>query len=312
MGQKRMKFSIAVCTYDRADVLDKAIDSLVNQTAGRQAYEVIIVDNASQDETKAVAQRYLNRLNLYYVYEARQGLSYARNRAIKCARGEYLAYIDDDIRLCPEWIDRVLFIIGDHAPDVFGGPIFPIYETGKPAWFLDKYATVAWGEESHYLTRNEYLSGCNIIFKKELLEQLGGFDSSFGMAGKALGYHEEGELIGRAVKSNPALKIYYDPQLVAYHLVRKAKMTVSWYIRHSIRINKYNILLERKYSPRKSENFFLIRRILSQAKAVFKKLLAGAIFREKNKYPYFQNYFVEDIMGHINALFFYFYRLITK
>jgi glycosyltransferase involved in cell wall biosynthesis len=307
-----MRLSVAICTYNRADILAKAIDSLVNQTADKQTYEVVIVDNASQDNTEAVARSYSSRLNLHYVYEARQGLSHARNRAIESARGKYLGYIDDDIRLCPDWVERTLFIISSSAPDVFGGPIFPIYENKKPAWFMDKYATVSWGDKGHYLKRNEYLSGCNIVFKKELLERLRGFDPLFGMDGESLGYHEESELMLRAVKANPSLKIYYDPQLIVRHLVRKAKMSVFWHIRRCARINKYNVLLERKCLVSRKESFLLARRAILQAVIVLKKIFAGVFFREKNKYPYFQNYLLEDIMPHLGMIFFYFYSLVIS
>ena len=89
--------SAVICTYNRADLLAGAIESLLEQTLNPAHREIIVVDNASTDGTRAVVEQFAPD-GVRYVLETRQGLGYARNRGWQEARGEFVAYIDDDAR----------------------------------------------------------------------------------------------------------------------------------------------------------------------------------------------------------------------
>ncbi|HRF99151.1 MAG TPA: glycosyltransferase family A protein, partial [Aggregatilineales bacterium] len=73
-----------------------ALQTLREQTLSREKFEVIIVDNVSTDDTKAVTESFYDMGNVSYVYEAKVGLSHARNTGIKVANGLYVVYTDDD------------------------------------------------------------------------------------------------------------------------------------------------------------------------------------------------------------------------
>src|SRR5829696_8927692 len=100
-----MKFSVIIATYNRAEELVKTLDSLKNlESTG--AWEVIIVDNNSSDNTREVV---LGRVEsfpipLRYVMEKEQGRSAALNAGIRAAQGEILAITDDDVRVDPHWL----------------------------------------------------------------------------------------------------------------------------------------------------------------------------------------------------------------
>ena len=88
------RISAIICTHNREDYLGAAIDSLLEQDFAD--YEVIVVDNASTDSTRAIVEARLPHPQLQYVYEANLGLSVARNAGAAVAKGEILAYLDDD------------------------------------------------------------------------------------------------------------------------------------------------------------------------------------------------------------------------
>ena len=103
-----IQISVAICTYNRANRLPLALEGLINQSLPTQNFEIILVDNASTDNTKQICTDYQTKLaNLHYIYEPVQGLSKARNTALNNARGQYISYLDDDAIPCKNWL--VLF-----------------------------------------------------------------------------------------------------------------------------------------------------------------------------------------------------------
>jgi glycosyltransferase involved in cell wall biosynthesis len=101
-----LSISVIVCTHNRAAYLAKALQSLVSQTLDKDEFEVIVVDNASTDRTPHVFEETIFGGPARYIYEARLGLSWARNAGLRAVRGRYVAYQDDDAVACPDWLER--------------------------------------------------------------------------------------------------------------------------------------------------------------------------------------------------------------
>lgn len=99
------KISVVICTYNRAGLLKAALRSVCKQTLDTAKYEVIVVNNNSQDNTRSVVEEFSKRFsNLQYYMEPRQGLSHARNRGWQGTQGKYVAYFDDDCKIPERWI----------------------------------------------------------------------------------------------------------------------------------------------------------------------------------------------------------------
>lgn len=288
--------TVVVCTYNRSGHLKSALESLNRQTLDREMFEVIIVDNASTDDTKEVAERFVGS-GFRYVYEPQQGLSHARNAGYQAAEGQYVGYLDDDAKADSGWLSNAQRVIDEIRPDIFGGPYYPFYLTEKPDWFLDKYETSTLGDKPRCLADNEYLSGTNIIFRRELLKQLNGFSTNLGMSGASIAYGEETELMIRARAAYSDLKVYYHPEVMVYHLVPEYKMNLRWYLSSYYYCGKCykNVFKTRHRFPVLRSlailclNFFLI----------IVKLCCGTPFRNRNKYKYIQNYIIEKLLGHV-------------
>jgi glycosyltransferase involved in cell wall biosynthesis len=119
--------TVAVCTYNRAHLLQKTLESLAGmRLPPALRWDLLVVDNNCTDGTVDLCASYRAQLPIRVVSEALAGISHARNRALLEARGDYLVFIDDDVRVLPEWLDACIRAARRY-PDAaaFGGPIEP-------------------------------------------------------------------------------------------------------------------------------------------------------------------------------------------
>jgi glycosyltransferase involved in cell wall biosynthesis len=295
-----LKVSAVVCTYNRAALLDRALRTLSAQTFPRDAYEIIVVDNNSTDHTPQVTAAYPR---VRYIRETRQGVAYARNRGWQAARGVFVAYVDDECAIPENWLATADEIIQRLAPDVLGGPYFAFYDVPKPSWFKDAYGTHEPFPAARWLKSGEFrqLYGGNLSFRRSLLNEVGGFDLRLGMTGKQLGYGEETDLLERLERRNPPARAYYDPRLRVQHVVRPEKMHLGWIVR--ARFAGGRATYQMTGNGTNSQGFFRSaqRGVGMLARLCF-DLPRGAIRRNRQWYPYYQNYFYEHVAEH-------FYRL---
>lgn len=235
------KISVAVCTYNRSDVLPKCLESLVDQTTTLEFFEVLIIDNNSTDETKKIADDFCEKhTNFKYIFEEKQGLSHARNRATTEAKGEFLAYIDDDAIADREWVKNILDAIKtDSSMVAFGGPIYPWYKSEKPKWFKDEFGLYSLGDEHLQLNLQNHpfgLSGSNMIFKKDILAKYNGFSAEYGMAGNKIAFGEESLLFNKMLRNNE--NVQYFPDLFVYHLVSEKSFSLKNAFKRSLQNGK--------------------------------------------------------------------------
>lgn len=238
---KNPEISVAVCTYNRADILPKCLESLADQTADSELFEVLIIDNNSTDDTKKIALDFCEKHNNFkYIFEKKQGLSQARNRAIEEAQGGYLAYIDDDAIADKEWLKKIVSVIHNNKDiAAFGGPIYPWYNKEKPKWFKDEFATLSYGEQHFQLTEQSCpfgLNGSNMIFKKEILNKYNGFSAEYGMNGDKTAFGEESFLFNKMLKNKE--NIQYFPEIFVHHLVSEKSYSLKDAFKRSIQNGK--------------------------------------------------------------------------
>lgn len=236
--QKKTLLSVVICTYNRDDIIQGAIESLINQKIDPDSVEIIVVDNNSSDNTANVVQKYKN---IKYVFESEQGLANARNRGYKEAKGEYVAYIDDDARADSEWLQEIFKILEkkNPVPLAIGGPVHPFYISKKPEWFKDEYEIRSWGDDPRFLKKGEDFSGSNMIFAKKILEESGGFDHNLGVKGNKLSLGEETSFFQKVwEKYGNEGVLYYSPNLIVYHLVPPEKMKLNYFLKRRFKVGQ--------------------------------------------------------------------------
>lgn len=212
-GAAEPLMSIVICTRNRAQYLAWALESLMRQTLDPKWFEIIVVDNASTDETAGVVRAAAPEGRIRYVMEPVLGLSSARNRGWREARGRWVGYLDDDAKPVETWLEVARRIIAERSPEIFGGPFLPFYDLPKPDWFKDEYGSRVLAGAARELDVYETLSGSNFFILRGLLEKHGGFKSEFGMTGNKIAYGEESELQIRIRQADPSVRSFYDPGL---------------------------------------------------------------------------------------------------
>jgi len=137
--------TVAVCTWNRAPLLDQALAEMSGlRVPPGSDWELVVVDNGCTDDTPAVLERWSSRLPLRHVVEPEPGISHARTRALREARGELLLFADDDVRVDREWLAAYVAAAG-RRPDAafFGGPIEPWFPNTPPRWLARNFSVFA-------------------------------------------------------------------------------------------------------------------------------------------------------------------------
>ncbi|HLB10777.1 MAG TPA: glycosyltransferase [Gemmatimonadaceae bacterium] len=173
------QLSLIVCTRDRAEKLDAFFEAICRQRA-RAAWELVIVDNGSTDETPArlpVLAREAG-VAVTIVREPRPGLGRARNAGIRRARGALLAFTDDDCYPAADYVDAVVRAFSDSSLDFLGGRILLHDEGDHPITIRVDSAPIAIPPCS--VVPTGLVQGANMAFRRAVLERIGGFDDALG------------------------------------------------------------------------------------------------------------------------------------
>lgn len=224
--------SVVVCTHNRSRLLAEACTAALAVDYPPDRFELLIVDNRSTDDTLAVAREvaaaHPGRVRV--VEEPEIGLSAARNRGVAEARGEVIAFLDDDAYPEPRWLAALAAALTTGGALAAGGPVEPLYAGTLPPWFDDRYLPylTVWdrGPEPHDLAYNEYPRGANIAYHRRAFERYGGFSPRLGRKGKSLLSCEETEHCLRIERGGD--RVAYVPEARVRHRVAADRITRQW------------------------------------------------------------------------------------
>lgn len=169
-----MLFTVAICTWNRCDLLAKTLDRLTELDASDVGWELLVVENACTDRTVGVAREFEGRLPLRLLSEPKPGQSNARNCAVAAARGDYVVWTDDDVLVDAQWLRAYAAAVAAHpAADFFGGPIRPWFETPAPGWLSTNwelisgaYAARDFGAEEFEIDESRLPYGANFVVRR--------------------------------------------------------------------------------------------------------------------------------------------------
>lgn len=232
-----MLISAVICTHNRATYLVKALKSLVEQSLPAAEYEIVVVDNASTDATKAVVEQWAEQANIRYTYEPTLGLSYARNRGWQLAQAKYVAYLDDDGIACPNWLEKIVEVFETviPCPGCVGGKAEAIWEADRPQWISDQLVTcltvIDWSDTPQTIPdlSQKWLVGANFAFPRKVLEEIGGFVSGLDRVGKNL--LSGGDIFLEKQILKAGYSCFYHPDIAIGHHIQKSRLEQQWFIR---------------------------------------------------------------------------------
>ena len=238
-----LRLSLIVATYNRSASLINALESVAQQNAPASEWECIVINNNSSDDTPERFAEFAAAhpdLNMRMVTELRQGLSFARNRGIRESEAEYIAIIDDDERISPDFISSYISLF-DSTPDAVaaGGPIVAEYPSGRPRWmshFTERPVanTMYFGDKVREFPEGRIPGGGNMAMRRSAVRRYGVFDTSLGYVGDSLIGGEESDLFERLRIAEA--KYYYVPTAVMYHIIPPEKLTQKYLSRLSYNI----------------------------------------------------------------------------
>ena len=235
--------SAVITTYNRCEMLAMALEALLGQKAGGVRYEVVVVDNNSTDNTRATIEALIAKghANLRYVFEPKQGIAYGRNAGMAAARGDIIAFTDDDVVVTDNWI-AVIKRAFDENPDVeyIGGKILPDWTEPPPKWLtVDHWWPLALldrGDKRFYIDASNplCLPTANASFRRELFSRIGLFSPEF--SGR-----EDHELFVRLWQAGG--QGLYEPDLVVMARVQPERLLKSYHHRWNTTTGKFNSLM---------------------------------------------------------------------
>jgi glycosyltransferase involved in cell wall biosynthesis len=276
-----MQISVIIPTRNRSALLDKALESITRQTLGQENFEVLVIDNASTDNTKQIADKYAGRLPLTYIYEQSPGLHNGRHHGYKASKSELLLYSDDDIIAFPTWLKTMVDLFdSDPSIAIAGGKNLPDFESEPPDWLRQSWQNIGkdgqiicdlsildLGDEVKEVSPY-FIFGCNFGIRKKILTECKGFHPD-GMPFELIKYRGDGEsYISHFVKSN-GYKAIYHPGASVYHFVPTDRMTLEYFKKRKYMqgiSDAYTFLRAQKELP------FLVslkRQVKRMAKSIF-------------------------------------------
>jgi glycosyltransferase involved in cell wall biosynthesis len=221
--------------------LAKALDSVAASALPESvAWEVLVVDNNSSDQTREVVEDFCRRYpgRFRYLFEPVQGKSHALNAGIRAARGEILAFIDDDVTVEPTWLQNLTASLGDNEWAGTGGRILPEHTFSPPNWLaLDGpysmvsilYAHFDLGDKPRELECAPY--GTNMAFQKRMFEKHGGFRTDLGPSpNREIPHPNDDTEFGRRLMGARE-RLRYEPSAVVYHEVPENRIKKEYFLR---------------------------------------------------------------------------------
>ncbi len=302
--------SVVICTRNRAEHLAWALQCLMEQTLDPKHFEILVVDNNSDDDTAEVVRKAAPAGRIRYVMEPVLGLSVARNRGWREARGQYIGWLDDDAKPVRTWCEIAFRIITGPGYEIFGGPFVPFYDQPKPYWYKDEYGSRVLSDTARRLDLYETVSGNNFFMRRDLFLKHGGFKSEFGMTGNKIAYGEESEIQIRIRHADPSVRSFYDPELLIHHLVRVRKIRFYWFFETAVATARDTMGILMQYQPVPPVPQLLWTLTKAVAKAAL--LLVGMPFRNRREIPYYQNYLIDRLTNPLRRIVATYYQLKFK
>ncbi|MEM4143007.1 MAG: glycosyltransferase family 2 protein [Candidatus Bathyarchaeia archaeon] len=228
------KISVVIVTYNRPKDVIETIESILHQSC--KPLEIIVIDDCSNPQLNlkfAIENLRLIRFN------KEAGLSSARNFGVKIAKGDYIAFIDDDAIANKHWLEEIQKGI-ERGADILGGPLEPIYEVPPPRWWDEK---LFGGYVGIGNIRKKYIYGANMVISKEVFRRIGLFQPTIGrQKGKLLSY-EEWDLFERAKRAG--FSVLFMARAIVYHKVKRHRMTLKYLLKWAYYNGKSTKVLNR-------------------------------------------------------------------
>jgi glucosyl-dolichyl phosphate glucuronosyltransferase len=296
-----MKLNVIIPTYNRAESLSRTLQSILEaEVPTNLEIKVAVIDNNSSDNTKNTVERFIpqfTKIKLEYIFEERQGKSFAFNTGVLQSDGELFSGIDDDIEIAKDWFIELDKVFRKHwdTIDFVGGKMLPNWEISPPSWIKPlKDGVISWrdygDDEWTYTLKTPILTGGHSAFKREIFDEIGLLPEKIGPTGKNLIGCEDDVFFHMLMKAKK--KGIYCPKLVFYHYVPAYRLSKSYYRQWCFGSGVSKYLMDKHFEPIEGA------RILDIPRWMYRNLVISVY--EKIKYSFFGN--EEDSLAKENPI----------
>lgn len=173
----QLALSVVICTWNRSERLARTLSSLItSEPLPLTRVEILVVDNASSDDTKGVVEQFAGA-GVRYAYEHSAGLSHARNLGVRLSRSDWILFLDDDVEVERDFFSRYLReLLHNTNYGFFGGPIIPDFEGEQRRWtpyIMEShgwvYSCLDLGPPSREFGPLQVPFGANLCIRRQLL-----------------------------------------------------------------------------------------------------------------------------------------------
>ena len=192
-----VKYSVVIATHNRAQILEKCLSALANQTISKREYEIILTDDGSTDNTNEIVNRFIKNnpeVQMNYTYQENSGPAKARNRGIEYSKGELILFTDDDCIVPTNWIEVLAkqYVIHPEIAGAGGWYEYPpdLYKKSEFVYYSMYSHYRIYGEriKTEEINNNIFLKNpsgntSNMSYRKDILEKVGGFDETINFVG---------------------------------------------------------------------------------------------------------------------------------
>ena len=233
--------TVIICTFNRCQILTTALDKVIaSQLPASLSWEVLVVDNNSNDQTREVVEKFGVRYpgRVRYLFESQPGKSHALNAGIREARGDILAFMDDDVSVELTWLHNLTAPLVSGECACVGGRTLLAERFSPPAWLAlsGPYglggvlaAMFDLGDEPCELNDPPY--GANMAVPKKMFQKYGTFRADLGPSpNKDIPRPNEDTEFGRRLMS-AGERLRYEPSAVALHPVPKDRVRQDYFLR---------------------------------------------------------------------------------
>jgi glycosyltransferase involved in cell wall biosynthesis len=224
--------SIAICSHNRSEDVALCVSALASQLPGRND-ELLIVDSCSSPEHAEALASLASAYQGQLIRLETPGLSPARNAALAAARGEWVAYLDDDTVPLPDWLSSLHRVIDEGANRLaaVGGLTQPLWPDNAsapshigPRWLF--YLSCNQDHVRGNVTHGAKVCGANLAFRREALSAVGGFRIELGRTGDRLIGGEESLVVRLLLQRG--LDVIYEPSVRVKHRIHRERLTLDW------------------------------------------------------------------------------------
>jgi len=244
-GAETVDISVCIASFRRPQGLARLLESLAGACNGDDfSAEIIVIDNDAAETARAIAESMRGRFrSLRYFVEPRQNIADARNRAVREARGAWIAFIDDDEVAGKDWLKAYWDMASQKGGDGYCGPVIPHLEHTVPAWMdKDVFLGRARNATGTRLLHGRQMRTGNAFVRRSLLDAHT-FDPRYGLTGG-----EDSDLFWR-LSDNGAV-FYWCDEAETFEYYPAQRLNLRWLVQRAFRGGYTYTLIKRKHRPR--------------------------------------------------------------